>query len=220
MALPFILPAIQAGAGIAQAIFGGSRARRAQRELEKLPTPVYTPNRSILDYYNEAKSRYNADPYQSPLYKLQSQQAQRSTAQGLSALNDRGMALAGVNALVQGQNDSMLRAAAAAEQEQSRRFGQLAEATGMKAGEDRQAFQYNQVLPFERKSSLLGAKAAGGNQIMNAGLSNIFGGLQSLGQMKMAYDLYGNQDPESTYTHIPRTRDVRASTYQVPLIQY
>lgn len=180
-----IAPYVQAGAGIAQSIFGGLRARKAQRELENLQSPIYSPSQSILDYYNQAKSRYNISPYSSDLYKMQSQNIQRSTAQGLNALSGRGAALAGVGSLVQGQNDAYLKAAAAAEQEQARRFGELGQAAQMKAGEDFKMYQYNKLMPFERKSALLGAKAAGGAATFNAGLSNIFGGLQGVDQGAM-----------------------------------
>lgn len=180
-----IAPYVQTAAGIAQSIFGGLRARKSQRELENLQMPVYSPSKSIIDYYNQAKSRYNISPYQSNLYKLQEQNIRRGTAQGLQALQGRGAALAGVGSLVQGQNDAYLKAAAAAEQEQNRRFGELGQAAQMKAGEDYKMYQYNKLMPFERKSSLLGAKAAGGAATFNAGLSNIFGGLQGIDQGAM-----------------------------------
>lgn len=189
--MPVTLGAIQAGAGLVQGIAGFFGGRKAQKELERTPTPTYTPSKSILDLYNEAKNRYSANPYQSSMYKLQSQQIQRGTAQGLGALGDRRMALGGVNSLIQGQNDAMLKAAAAAEQEQSQRFGQLGQAAGMKAGEDQRMFQYNQLMPYEKKMSLLGAKASGMNQLMNAGLSNVFGGIQGMGQAKMLGQAYG-----------------------------
>lgn len=180
-----IAPFVQAGAGIAQAVFGGIQGRKARKELERMQSPVYSPSQSITDYYNQAKSRYNISPYESNLYKMQAQNIQRGTAQGLQNLSGRGAALAGVSSLVQGQNDALLKAGAAAEQEQDRRFGELGQAAQMKAGEDMKMFQYNKLAPFERRSGLLSAKAAGGAATFNSGLSNIFGGLQSLDQMKM-----------------------------------
>lgn len=196
--MPVTMAAVQGAAGLAQipigaaqAIFGGIKAGKAQKVLERTPTPVYSPSQSILDYYNTAKSRYNVNPYQSSLYKLQNQNIQRGTSQGLSALNDRRSALAGVNSLIQGQNDSLLKAGAAAEDEQSRRFSQLGNAAGMKAQEDMKQFQYNQIAPYEKQMQLAGLKASGGNQLLNAGLSNMFGGLQSAAQMGAANKTYG-----------------------------
>lgn len=189
--MPVTLSAIQGAVGIGQAIFGGIKANKAQKQLERTPTPVYSPSQSILDLYDTAKSRYNVNPYQSSLYKIQNQNIQRGTTQGLGVLNDRRLALGGVNSLVQGQNDSLLKAGAAAEEEQGRRFSQLGNAAGMKAQEDQKMFQYNQVAPYEKRMQLAGLKASGGNQIMNAGLSNIFGGIQGIGQADMIKKLYG-----------------------------
>lgn len=59
----------------------------------------------------------------------------------------------------------------------------------MKAGEDRMAFEVNQQQPFERKYNLLAMKAGAANQTANAGMSNIFGGLQNL----QNYNLYNKE---------------------------
>lgn len=174
---PLSLAGLGAAAGGVQALIGARGARRARRELEQLPTPQYERSRSITDYYNQALNRYQQSPTQSNLYKMQAQQIARGTAQGLSALGDRRSAMAGVPNLVQAQNDAYLKAAAAAEQDQSQKFAQLGGASEAMAGEDRMAFQVNKMMPFQRKSELLGQKAAGYTQLMNAGLQNIYGGL-------------------------------------------
>lgn len=166
-----------AAIGGIQSIIGGIKGRKARRELENLQTPQYEKSRSITDYYNQALNRYQQSPTQSNLYKMQAQNIQRGTAQGISALQDRRSALAGIPALVQGQNDAYLKAAAAAEQDQNQKFAQLGSATQAMAGEERQAFNINKMLPFQRKSDILGQKAAGYTQLMNSGLQNIYGGL-------------------------------------------
>lgn len=198
MALPLLIPAIQAGVGIAQSIFGGARARKAQRALENMPMPAYAPSKSITDYYSQALNRYNASPYNSSLYTMQKQNAERGVNQGLSALQDRRGALAGVSGLIQGQNDAMLKAAAMAEDRKSQEFSQLGQAAQMKAGEDRQAFNINQIMPFQHKVNLLSQKAAGGAATMNAGLQNAFGGLSTMGQMKFQDYLYNKYGSNST----------------------
>lgn len=185
----------QAGLGALQTGLGMWQASRAQKKLEKLNTPTYAKSAGILDYYNQALSRYNTDPYQSGLYKQQTQQIGRNVAQGLSALNDRGSAVAGVARLVQGANDASLSAGAQAEARRDQAFGQLGQAAGMKAGEDRMAFQVNQLMPYEKKYNLLAMKASGGNQIANAGLQNIMGGVQGIGQVQMANQMYGTPEP-------------------------
>lgn len=198
MALPLLIPAIQAGAGIVQSIFGGSRARKAQRALENMPTPAYAPSKGITDYYSQALNRYNTNPYNSTLYNMQKQNAERSTNQGLSALSDRRSALAGLPALMQNQSDNMLKAAAMAEDRKAQEFAQLGNAAQMKAGEDRQAFNINQLMPYQQRVNLLSQKAAGGAATMNAGLQNIFGGLSSAGQMKFQDYLYNKYGSNST----------------------
>lgn len=180
--MPVTLSAVQAGAGAVQAIGGLIQAKRAQKQLENLHSPTYTPNQAIGDYYSKALSRYSANPYQSSLYKMQNQNIQRSTAQGIGALNDRRLGIGGISSLIQGQNDSLLKAGAAAEGEQGQRLQQLGAATGMKAQDDKYAFQTNQLMPYQQKYNMYAAKAAGGNQIMNAGLQNTFGGLGSASQ--------------------------------------
>ena len=185
MPLPFLamLPGIMQGfGGLAQTIFGGGRARRAQRELEKLQTPVYQKSKSIGDYYTKALNRYSADPTKSAMYQTQMQNIQRGTATGLNALRDRRSS--SVTGLVQAQNDASLQAGAAAEQQQAQALNQLGQAAQMQAGEEKMAFQYNQVAPYEKKAALLGAKAAGGNQMMNAGIQNVMGAANTFGQMK------------------------------------
>lgn len=182
------------GAGLVQSIVGGIKANKAQKGLEKLQTPTYTKSQSILDYYSKALQRYNVDPYSSIQYKKAVQDTGRSTAQGLEALRGRGGAVAGVNSLIANQNDNLLSAATIAEQQKNQRFNELAGATGMKAGEEMKDFQYNKVAPFEKKYNLLALKAGGANQTANAGLSNLFGGLQGLSNISMLNKLYGGDN--------------------------
>lgn len=175
----------QFAGGLAQTIFGGGRARRAEKQLEKLQTPVYQQSKGITDLYSKALNRYSADPTKSSMYQTQMQNIQRSGATGLSALADRRSASSGVANIVQAQNDASLQATAAAEQQQGQALQQLGQAAQLKQGEERTAFEYNQVAPFQKKAALLGQKAAAGSQMMNAGLSNMFGAASSYGQMSM-----------------------------------
>jgi hypothetical protein len=186
-----IAAAAQAGIGLLQTGIGMWQASRAQKKMERLQTPTYAQNAGVLDYYNKALQRYNTNPYESGLYKQQTQQIGRNVAQGLSALNDRRSAVAGVARLVQGANDASLNAGLQAEIRQDGFLRQLGQATGMKAAEDRAAFQQNQIAPYEKKYNLLAMKAAGGNQIANAGLQNVMGGLQGINQYQMAENMYG-----------------------------
>lgn len=218
MPLPLLAaaPAILQGiGGLAQTIFGGSRAHKAERALENLQTPTYEKSKAIGDYYNQALQRYNVNPYQSSMYQQQQRNIQRGTATGIGALQDRRSAVGGIGKLIQAQNDASLNAGVAAERQQMQAFGQLGQAAGMQAGEDRQAFNINKLMPYQNKYNLLAQKAAGGNQIMNAGLSNVFGGLSSLGQMSfndyLTNKYYGgNQGASNDYYN--QDRDIRSSS--------
>lgn len=181
----------QAGLGAAQSIAGFIQQRKALKALEKMQSPTYTPNASILDYYNKALAKYNVNPYQTDLYRMQEKQANRGLASGLSTLQSRGQALAGVNSLLQSRNDSLLKAGAEAEQQQSQDLSRLGQASQLKTAEQAREFDINKMQPFERAYNLKAMKASGGTSIANAGLTNIFGGLQSYDQMKTLEKIYG-----------------------------
>lgn len=188
---------IQTGIGLAQSLIGGSRAKKAENELENLQTPKYTKNKSIRDYYGQALQRYNVNPYQSQQYQYAQQMSDRNLGAGIGALQDRRSAVGGISRLTAGANNAALRAGIAAEEQQNQRFNQLGAATGMQAADDRMAFQYNEIAPYEKQYNLLASKASGGARIQNAGLSNIFGGLQSASMI--GSDYLSNQ-PQTTGT--------------------
>lgn len=171
---------LQIAGGIFQAISGRKRARKAESALENLEVPTYAANKSILDYYNKALARYSVDPSQSALYKRSMQDVDRGVAGAVAGLQDRKSAVGGLASILRASSDAKLNAEVAAERQRDQRFSELQGATGMKAGDERLQYQYNQLAPFEKNYNLLSAKAAGGNQLMNAGMLNIFGGLQSI----------------------------------------
>jgi hypothetical protein len=185
--------------GLAQTILGGSAAHKAQKQMEGMVNN-YQPNQSIMDYYSKALNRYNVNPYNSNLYQMQSNNIQRGTAAGISALQDRRSALAGVSSLVQGQNDGLLKAAATAEGQQGQALSQLGHATGMKAQEDSKK--------FDMKYNLLAMKAGGGNQTMNAGIQNVFGGAGGLANMATQGLLGGGGNNGYYYATQGRTSSV------------
>ena len=190
MPLPLI-PLITAGAGLAQSIIGGIKARKTQKQLENLQSPKYNQNKSIMDYYNQALQRFGVNPADSAMYKRQMGNINRNQASALYNLQQQGAGSAGTSSILRASNDATLNAEAAAEGEKNRRFGELGQATNMKANEDRTAFDINEQQPYERKYNLLSMKAGAANQTANAGLSNIFGGLQTASQMGMIDKMYG-----------------------------
>jgi hypothetical protein len=107
--------------------------------------------------------------------------AGRGLATGISALQDRRSS-GNVAGLVEGEQDSLAKSGVQAEGLQRQAMAQYGQATSMKAADDKYAFDVNQEEPFERKYSLLAAKAGGGNQMENAGISNVAQGAQGIGQ--------------------------------------
>ena len=205
MPLPLI-PLITAGAGLVQSIVGGIKARKTQKELENLKSPTYQKNQSILDYYNQALGRYGVNPTDSAMYKRQMGNINRNQASALYNSNQQGGGSAGTSSILRASNDATLNAEAAAEGEKNRRFGELGGATQIKAGEDRMAFDINEQQPYERKYNLLSMKAGAANQTANAGLSNIFGGLQTASQMQMINKMYGGDGAKTIPGSQPANR--------------
>lgn len=181
--LPF---AAQAVGGLAQSIFGGAKARKYNRQLEQQinNTPKYEANKSVMDYYNQALSRYGVSPTETALYKQQIQNINRGVASGVASLQDRRSGTAGISSLLRSANDAYLGANVAAEQQRNQRFNELGQATNMRASEEQKMFQQNKMLPFELKYNLTSQKAGAASQTANAGLQNIFGGLQNWGNYK------------------------------------
>lgn len=181
----------QAGIGLIQGIGGFIQNRRALNKLENMQSPTYKQSGSILDYYNKALAKYNVNPYQSDYFRMQQQLGNRAMGSGLNALQGRGMALAGVNNLVQQQSDRLLRAGATAEDLQRQDLARLGQASGMKTAEQQRAFDINEMQPFERRYNLLAMKAKGGTDIANAGVYNLGQGLLSADQYRMLNKSYG-----------------------------
>ena len=179
--MPWILPLVTAGVSIYQAANSASKAKKAERSLEDSlkNTPQYKPNQSILNYYDEALRKYNTNPSDTREYKLASQDIKQGTVQGLKALQDRRSGLAGVPTLIGNQNNSLLNAAVRAEQEKARQFGVLGQATGMKAGEDKAAFQQNEVYPFESRYNLMSMNAAGNRESQRNSTQNAYSNLST-----------------------------------------
>ena len=167
---------LQTLTGLGQMIFSGRK--KAGRELAALDSqvPQYDGSQPLSAYYQTALQRFNTAPTQSAMYKRNMQNVERSAISGLRALQGRGGALAGVNQLMANKNNALLNTEAAAEQEQNRRFGELGRAANFRAVEDLRKFQYNKLMPFQRKDRLAQMKLAAANARFDAGAQNIFGG--------------------------------------------
>lgn len=176
-----IIGGVRLLAGLGQSIFSGRKKAEKGLNAQIDKSPIYRQNQSILDYYNQALARYNVSPTDSAMYKRQLNNINRGVATGITGLQDRRSAIGGLSSILRMQNDATLNAEVAAEQQKNQRFGELASATNMKVGEDDKAFKQNQLAPFELKTNLAAQKLQAANQRANAGMQNIFGGLQTIG---------------------------------------
>jgi|ERR1700690_3350 len=188
--MSFVAVGVTAGIGVTQAVIGGINASKAHKAMEKLQTPTYQPSQAISSYYQDALNRYNQSTYQSNFYEQAQKAAGRNLATGISADMDRHSA-GNIGALVQGNDDQMQKAGVQAEGLQRQAFGQLGQATNMQVGDTREAFENNQVAPYNKQFGIDQAKAVAGSQMENSGFQNISGGLGSFSQLNQYKSLFG-----------------------------
>ena len=185
-AIAGIVAAVAGGAALqiggASAIRSNTKRKRREGELDALAqqSPLYKGSKSIDDYYQQAINRYTENPYQSQQYQLGAMNAQRATAQGLGALQDRRSAIGGISKLALGQNAAMQNLGAQAEAQRSSRFGQLGNATQMKAGEEYKKFDINKMTPYNRNLGLKQMKTAAANEEYTRDMQNVMGALSNL----------------------------------------
>lgn len=175
MSPALIAAGVQAATGLGQMLFSGKNKAMRELEAQTKNAPMATRSKSISDYYNAALSRFQENPYQSQQYQNAIKNAQRATAAGLGAMQDRRGGLAAASRMAGIQNQAADVAGARAEQEKNQRFGQLAGATQMQSAEDRRLFQQNVLSPYERRLQLATMKAQGAANVFNAGMSNLAG---------------------------------------------
>lgn len=198
---------IAAGVSVGSALWGGLKAGKARKEqkasqakLENLAqnSPLATESKTVNDYYQEALNRYNENPYQSAAYQQAMQNARRTTASGLSALQDRRSAIGGISRLGGMERGASLGAVAQGEQMKAQRFNQLGQATQMKKGAEDELFDVNVMTPYQRKLQLEQMKGAAEGERYNAGMQMVGQGLSNAASAGLQYT-YSNpgQNPFS-----------------------
>lgn len=177
-----------AAASGAKAIGSNQRRKSRERELDDYAkqSPLYAGSKPISEYYQQALNRYNENPYQSQQYKMGAMNAQRATAQGIGALQDRRSAIGGISRLAASQNDAMQNLGAQAEAQKSSRFGQLGGATQMKNADLMQQFDINKMTPYNRQFGLKQMKSAAANQEYSQDVSNTFNALGNMASVGMS----------------------------------
>ena len=169
--------------GIYQGINANNRADEAQARIDKLAknSPIYKPDKSIQDYYQQALNRYNENPFQSAGYVESLKQANRTAANVLKAGQSRGAAIGmapRIDQMVQDQKD---RAISGAVQNKSAQFSQLGSATNMKGGQTAKAFDINQLTPYNTRLGLDQMQLSAANEQFGGGVQTAISGISNLG---------------------------------------
>ena len=155
--------------------------KRAQAELERQAanSPLRKESKTLNDYYQQALNRYQESPYQSAAYQQAMQNARRTTASGLSALQDRRSAIGGISRLGGIERGASQGAVAQAEQMKAQRFSELGRATQMKKANEDELFDINVMTPYQRKLQLEQMKGAAAGERYNAGMQMVGQGLSN-----------------------------------------
>lgn len=193
---PLVLAGLAAGT---QALLGGAQAltsgvSKREKELDEYAkkSPLYQGGKGIEAYYKEALNRYQESPYQSAAFQQATKAAQRASAGGLRAFQERNAALGAAGRLAAIEGDTIGRAIGAAEANKNQRFGQLGQAAQMQSGEERFKFDVNQMTPYNRNLQLRQFKAQAANDRRNAGLQMIGSALGNFATGAMYSDGIGN----------------------------
>lgn len=173
--------AASVGMGAYSAISANKQQKRAQAELERQAqnNPLKKESKELNDYYQEALNRYKENPYQSAAYQQAMQNSRRTTASGLSALQDRRSAIGGISRLGGMERATSQGAIAQGEQMKAQRFSQLGQATQMKKGAQDDLFDTNVMTPYQRKLQLEQMKGAAAGERYNAGMQMVGQGLSN-----------------------------------------
>ncbi len=185
---PVTLMTIAQGVGgAAQTIAGMLQRGKAERESTNIIKGM-KPDEGIMGLYNEGLQRYYRSPRETGLYKSQIKNINRALATGIGSLQKGGSKsiLGGTSSAVRSAADASLAPEIAAEELKERRFSSLLPLAQMRAAEIRR--------PQEMNLQRLLQKAAGGTQIANTGVSNIFGALQSAATQDVYGKIYGGED--------------------------
>lgn len=173
---------LSAGYGIYQGISNQNKAEKAQSRLDKLAanSPIYKPDKSIHDYYQQALNRYNENPFQSAGYAESLKQANRTAANVLKSSQSRGAAIGiapKINQMVQDQKD---RAIANAIQNKNNQFSQLGGATNMQGNQTAKAFDINQLTPYKTRFGLNEMQSSAANEQSAYGFGNAVKGISNI----------------------------------------
>lgn len=173
-----IAPLLALGASAGLGILQGISQRRQARELERNnPRPTYTPNSNIIRNQALAEQMSKVG-LPSQVYNNQLNQLQQNFATGLRTIGTRGNVATNTNALVANANRAVSNLNAQDAQARLQGTQMLMNANTALANEQRQAFNVNQLQPYQQTRQDVAS-------LRRAGTQNIFGSLGMIGQGAM-----------------------------------
>lgn len=193
------------GLGIASSSKASRAQKRAQQSLEDKAanSPLYKPSKEINEYYQEALNRYRQSPMQSQEYLLGKRNIQGAMSSGLAALQDRRSAIGGISRLAGTGTNALRNLSAQAESRKGQDLSRLGQASQLKAGQMAQAFDINQMTPYNRQLQLEQLKAQAAGEQYNAGMQMIGTGLSNAASYGIAsaygQDGFGKPKIKSNY---------------------
>jgi hypothetical protein len=179
--------------GIYQGVKNQNAAEASQARLDKLAknSPIYKPDKSIHDYYQQALNRYNENPFTSPYYLESVKQANRATGNAIGAMQSRRGALGTIGKIDQASMDAKNRAIAGVMQNKNTQFSQLGSATNMQGSQAAKAFDINQLTPYKTRLGLTEQEMASQNEQAGAGWQNAISGISNIAAIG-AKGIYGD----------------------------
>lgn len=159
--MSYVMVGIAGAGALAQGIgaIGAAKKRKRAEAAYEAEANKQKVDEGVMDVYNKALARYNPNAYQSSFYNQQKQNVLGQQAAGLSALQDRRSALAGIPSITQASNRALQNAAVGAEQQQAQQLGQLSSAAGAVSAQRQRI--------ADLKMGILGRKAAAAAQQQN-----------------------------------------------------
>lgn len=175
MALTSLL--IGAGSGLMSSIFGVSQRVRARRLERNNIRPTYRPNSLIGQNLADAQAMARRG-LPSEVYNAQLNQMEQGLSTGMRGLSRGATNAFNVARLLSGYNSNLMNLNAMDAQARMQNQRQLFGAREAMAGEQRRAFEINQLQPYQQTRQEIASLRRAGDQ-------NIFGGLSLIGQTAM-----------------------------------
>jgi len=209
--LPLLIPAAaQFGLGLVQSLTSGAGAAQSNFEKFAKQRPLAQRSKSLDEYYQEARNRYQENPLTTPYYLESLKQADRTTAQQLANLQSRGAALGSIGKIGQLNLDAKSRGLQGSLAQKAQQFSQYGQAAQLQNQQDKYLYDVNQATPFNTMLGIQQMKSQAANDRKNAGLSMMG---SALGNYAMG-SMYRNNNPTSKIP--PADTGLNLASYKTP----